>query len=117
MELLAIALFLAVVNTKIVDYIAVPLKQRYPAHDFWWLLYAALVSGFLIGWYSGINLFAPYLPDPLVGRILTAVLIGGGSSLIHDIFQPQPDVVIEAGTIEAGVQVGDTIEGDKTSVP
>lgn len=103
MELFAIAIFLATVNRSLVEYLSAPLKQRYPDRNFWWLLYAALLTGFLIGWFSEINLFSPYLPNLTAGRILTAVLIGAGSSLIHDIFEPSPDVIIETPTVVATV--------------
>jgi hypothetical protein len=86
MEPFGVASFLAVVNKAIVDYVAAPVRQKYQQADLWWLVYVALVSGGVIGWLSGVNVFGEYIPDPLVGRFLTSVLVGGGSSLIHDIF-------------------------------
>lgn len=86
MEPLVIGLFLAIANQKIVEYLTRPLKERNPDGDYWWLLYVALATGAIIGWLSGVNLFAAYIPDVVTGRVLTAVVIGGGSSLIHDLF-------------------------------
>jgi hypothetical protein len=86
MEPLVIGLFLAVVNQKIVDYLVAPVRNRYPDADLWWLIYVALATGAAIGWFANINMFIDYVPDPLAGRILTMVVIGGGASLIHDIF-------------------------------
>lgn len=86
MDELIIALFLAVANKSIVDYLAAPIRQKYPKLDLWWLVYVALATGGFIGWFSGVNLFAAYIPVPELGRILTAILVGGGSSLIYDVF-------------------------------
>ena len=87
MEALAIVLFLAVANKAIIDYLVAPVRQKWPDIDLWFLVYVALATGGLIGWLSGANVFAPYMPDPFVGRVLTSILVGGGSSLIHDIFK------------------------------
>jgi hypothetical protein len=86
MEALSAALFLSVANKAIVDWIVGPVKKKFPNLDMWWLVYVALVTGGVIGWISQANVFAAYMPDVLTGRILTAILVGGGSSLIHDIF-------------------------------
>lgn len=99
MEQLTVAIFLAAVNRSVVEYIAQPLKKRYPDHDFWWLLYVALLTGALIGWFAEVNLFAAYLPNLFAGRVLTAVLIGGGSSLIHDIFSRPGNVQVTSDRI------------------
>jgi hypothetical protein len=86
METLAIGLFLAAVNTKVIDYLAEPVRRRYPKLDMWWLLYVAAVTGFAISWLAGVNLFGDFIADPVLGRVLSGVLVGGGSSLIHDVF-------------------------------
>jgi hypothetical protein len=79
--------FLSVANQKIIDYITGPVKRKYPDTDFWWLIYVALVSGAALAWFSEVNLFSIYVPDPLVGRVLSCLTVGGGSSLLHDIFK------------------------------
>lgn len=80
------ALLLSVVNSKIIDYIAEPVRKRFPHTDLWWLIYVSLATGAAIGWFAQINLFSQIVPNALLGRILTSVLIGGGGSLLHDIF-------------------------------
>ena len=87
MDLLVIALFLALAANRIIEGFVAPIKQKYPEIDFWWLIYVSWVLGGVLGWLSGINLFASYLPQELVGRILTAIVIGGGANLIKDIFK------------------------------
>ena len=86
MEAFTVGVFLAVVNQKILDFLAAPVRQRFPCLDLWWLIYVALATGATIAWVAGVNLFAGYVDNTLLGRVLSCVLIGGGSSLIHDIF-------------------------------
>ena len=86
MEALTIGLFLSVVNTRIIDCLAAPVRQKFPDFDLWWLIYVALISGGAIAWVAGVNLFAGYIDNETLGRVLSCFLVGGGSSLIHDIF-------------------------------
>lgn len=85
MEYLDIALFLAVANEALVKYIVAPIKQRFPNINYWWLTYVALITGTVLGMLSGVNIFTGYL-DGVSGQVLTSLFIGGGSSLIHDLF-------------------------------
>ena len=84
--MVAIALFLAVANQKIIDYLAAPVRQKWPELDLWWLVYVALFTGAVMAWFAKINLFIEYVPHDLAGRVLTCIVVGGGSSLLHDIF-------------------------------
>jgi len=88
LDAFAAALLLGVTNMAIVNYLAEPVRKRYPELDLWWLLYVALGTGSVIGWFANVNLFAEIIPtmEPLAGKILTCVLIGGGSKLLHDVF-------------------------------
>ena len=85
----ATGLFLSVANQKVIDYLFNPVKRKYPDVDFWWLVYVALGTGAVLAWFSQVNLFTIYVPDPLVGRLLSCVVVGGGSSLINDIFKKE----------------------------
>jgi len=86
MDVLGTALSLSIINTKIVDYIKVIfgglIKDINPN---WWML-VSLLTGAAIGWFADINLLSDVVVNALLGRILTAVAIGGGASLIHDVF-------------------------------
>ena len=88
METLSIALFLSIVTNRLIAAFTAPIKQKYPTLDMWWLIYVAWVVAGGLAWASGINLFDAYLPDPLIGRILTATVCGGGANLLNDIFKP-----------------------------
>jgi len=89
MEALSVALFLAIANKAIVDYLVEPVKKKFPNVDYWFLVYVALVTGGFVGWISQANVFAAYIPDVLAGRVLTSILVGGGASLIHNVFDKE----------------------------
>ena len=81
------ALFLAVLNLKIVEYLIVPLFDKL-GWDKFWLLYVAFGTGLVICLLAGIDLMAAVkinFVSPWVGKVLTAILVGGGSNLIHDV--------------------------------
>jgi len=40
-----------------------------------------------------VNLFATFIPNQLIGQILTAIVAGGGSNLLHDLTD-KPDNLI-----------------------
>lgn len=101
MEALTSGVFLAAVNTAVVDYVAEPVRKRFPKADMWWLLYVALVTGFAISWFAGVNLFIEQIPNEVLGRVLSGLFVGGGSSLIHNVFdRPTLDVVELTAEIE-----------------
>ena len=85
-QAIALGLLLAVVNKAIVGYLTEPVRKKYPNVDLWWLQYVSLVTGFAIAWFAPANLFVELVPSALVGRILSGALVGGGASLIHDVF-------------------------------
>ena len=86
MDALAIALFLSIFTNRVLEAVVNPLKQKYPELDMWWLIYVAWVVGGFVGWLSGVNLLVDYIPSELAGRIMTAIVIGGGANLINDLF-------------------------------
>ena len=85
MDALVVALFLVVVANRLVEALIVPVFDKL-AWDKFAVQYVAWAVGGALVWLSGVNLFGAYLPDPLAGQILTAVLSGGGATLLHDIF-------------------------------
>lgn len=85
-QTMTIAILLAVTNQKIIDFLVEPVRKHVPDLDMWWVTYLALLTGVLISLSAGVNLFVDFVPVEITGKVLTAVLIGGGSSLIHDIF-------------------------------
>jgi len=79
------ALFLAFLAEVLVEhFIGKPLEQKAPLLDRWWLIYVALVVGGAICWFAGLNVFGTLMPD-MLGRVLTCLIVGGGSELLHSI--------------------------------
>jgi len=102
--LLPIAFLLAVANKAVIGYLAEPIRKRFPDLDLWWLTYVSFGTGVLIGYLSNVNLFETTGLVGLPGRILTACVIGGGASLIHDVFDHQDvrTVTTETSEVSAG---------------
>jgi uncharacterized BrkB/YihY/UPF0761 family membrane protein len=87
LQALTVALFLSLVTNRIIQALVEPVKLKWPSLDLWWLIYVGWGLGGLLAWLANINLFTGVLPqlDPLAGRVLTAVVTGGGANLIADV--------------------------------
>ena len=86
-EQLVIVLFLALVNRTLIEFLVAPIRARYPDFPHWWgLVYIVLLTGASLGWASTANVFAAYLPSVILGRILTAILVGAGTDIINTLF-------------------------------
>ena len=83
---LTIAIFLATANYAIVEYLADPIRQRFPQLNLWWLVYVAFLTGAVISYLAGVNLFGDVVANELLARLLTAAVVGGGSNLIYKVF-------------------------------
>lgn len=80
---LTTALFLSGVTNRLVEYIVVPVYDKFDWDKFS-ILYVSWAFGGLVVGLSGVNLFGAYLPDPIVGQVFTAIVAGGGANLIND---------------------------------
>ena len=89
MEPFVAAGFLAVIAERLVEAFISPVFKKLN-WDTFFLLYVGLAVGGLVGWLSTLNVFAEFLPSELAGRVLTAVVIGGGSNLVHSLFAARP---------------------------
>lgn len=80
----AMALLLAFIVEVLVEHlVGKPLEAAAPYFPRWWLIYVSLVAGTALGWFSGSNMFLILEIPVVVGRVLTALLIGGGTQIIH----------------------------------
>ena len=93
MSPIEIAIFIIVVNERLVNALFVPVFDKFKWDKFW-LMYVAWAFGGVLVWLTGVNLFASYIPNQLIGQILSALLAGGGSNLLHDIFDKKDDVIV-----------------------
>jgi hypothetical protein len=80
------ALFLSILVNRLVAYFVTPLFD-WKKLDKRWIMYIAAVVGFILAWFAQINLLPTIFPNVVVGRIVTAFIIGGGANLIHDIIK------------------------------
>jgi len=93
MALLFAGLGLGIFAESIIEYFVKPIIQlvipKESAARGLIIKYLALVAGGLLAWFAGYDVLTPLLaefgltPHPLLGPIASAVLIGGGSTLIH----------------------------------
>ena len=79
--------FLALINTKIVEWFVAPVFD-WQGWDRTWLRYVSGLTGLLLGLAARLDLLneAGVFLDYRLGVLLTALLIGGGAGLIYDIF-------------------------------
>ncbi len=84
-EALVIAAFMATAANRLVAGLVEPLFAKFKWDKFY-LMYIAWGAGGVLVWVSHVNIFGAYIPDPLIGQILTALVSGGGANFIHDLF-------------------------------
>jgi len=81
-----LAFFLAFVAEVLVEHlVAKPLEAAAPYTPRWWLIYVSLVVGAVLGWFFEANVFAVLAIPALVGCVLTALLIGGSTQVLHKV--------------------------------
>jgi len=83
-ETVALIFGLAALVNGLVDALIAPLFEKFALDKFWLKYVAWIISGVVV-WFTGANLFAAYIPAEAVGLILTAVIAGVGSNILHDV--------------------------------
>ena len=82
--ILGVVLGFAVLANRLVAMLVTPLFEK-KAWDKFWLMYVAWAfAGGLVA-ASQVNLFSSYIPNQIIGLVLTAVVAGGGANLLHDV--------------------------------
>lgn len=108
------AFFLAVLVNRLIAYFLTPLVE----HQGWnktFLMYAAALLGFALAMLAEVNLLPLIFPNPLVGRIVTGVIVGGGANLIHDVIGAVGGVTnLTAGRVETGPVHADAVTIEST---
>ena len=82
--ILGIVIGMMVLANRLVAMLVTPIFDKY-GWDKFWLAYPAWVLAGVFVWLTGVNLFATAIPNALIGQILTAIVAGGGSNLLHDL--------------------------------
>lgn len=96
---IAIAVFMATVAERLTAALVVPVWDKL-GWDKFYLMYPSWLIGSLLVALTGANVFGAYVPDPLAGQVLTAIVAGGGANLLHDLFDKPELPVVELATIE-----------------
>ena len=81
---LGVVVGMMVLANRLVEMLVTPLFDKY-GWDKFWLMYPAWILSGVFVWVTGVNLFAAFIPDPLIGKILTAIVAGGGANLLYDL--------------------------------
>ena len=89
---LAAAVVAAIILEKLFEAIFGPLWKKL-GWDPFFKLYAAMIVGAGLGFATGLNALPVFALSPMVGRVLTALFIGCGSSVVYDLLDkvPQPN--------------------------
>lgn len=81
---LGVVIGMMVLANRLVAMLVTPIFDKYELDKFW-LAYPAWILAGVFVWFTGVNLFASFIPNALIGQILTAIVAGGGSNLLHDL--------------------------------
>ena len=101
--LLGVVIGMMVLANRLVAALVTPIFEKY-GWDKFWLMYPSWILSGVFVWFTGLNLFAPFIPNALIGQILTAVVAGGGANMLHDL--------TDSPTLSVfGISVGD--EGNR----
>jgi Na+/melibiose symporter-like transporter len=101
---LGIVIGMMILANRLVAALITPIFDKYKLDHFGLMYIAWIISGALV-WLTGANLFAPYIPNALIGQILTAIVAGGGSNLLHDLTD-KPTVDLYEMTMDEDEPVG-----------
>lgn len=91
---LGIVIGFMVLANRLVAALITPIFDKYGWDKFWLMFVAWALAGVFV-WLANVNLFAAYIPAELVGKILTAVVAGGGANLLHDLTDSGEVLIIE----------------------
>ena len=83
-ELLGVVIGFMVLANRLVAALITPIWDEFGLNKKWLMYIAWAFAGVLVG-LAKVNLFEVFIPDPLIGKILTAIVAGGGSNLLHDL--------------------------------
>lgn len=81
--------FLSMITYAVVEHLFKPIRDKIPANLKPYTPYVSMLAAGLLVFFSHINLAVDIIPNPLLGRILTAIVASCGSEMI-DFFRNIP---------------------------
>ena len=96
---LGVVIGMMVLANRLVAALITPLFEKYSLDKFWLMYPSWILSGVFV-WFTGLNLFAPFIPNALIGQILTAVVAGGGANMLHDLTDAPTLSVFDLGSLD-----------------
>ncbi len=99
-NLLGIVIGMMVIANRLIATLVTPIFDKYELDKFWLAYPAWILSGVFV-WLTGVNLFALIIPNPLIGKILTAIVAGGGSNLLHDLTDKPDNLIAVFNALES----------------
>lgn len=83
--MIMVAVFCAIFVKAALDKVAQVLRQvlKQPDAELSWLALVAIAAGAALSWFLGLNVF-PFIANPLIGQILTAVAVGLGADFLNE---------------------------------
>ena len=98
--ILGIVIGMMVLANRLVAMLVTPIFDKYELDKFW-LAYPAWILAGVFVWFTGVNLFASFIPNQLIGQILTAIVAGGGSNLLHDLTDKPDNLIAVFNALES----------------
>jgi len=95
---LGAALAAALVLEKLFEMLFKPLWDKF-GWDSMYKLYVAILMGSGLGYMTGLNAFPVFAMSEMVGRVLTALAIGCGTSFIYDLIDKGKEIELYTSEI------------------
>jgi hypothetical protein len=92
-EILAIVIGFMVLANRLVAAIITPLFEKYEIDKFWLMYVSWVLSGVLV-FLANVNLFEAIIPNLIIGKVLTAIVAGGGANLLHDLTDVPDEIIL-----------------------
>jgi len=90
---LALLFGIATLANAIIAAIVEPLFDKFSLDKFW-IMYIAWVAAGVLTFLGGINLFGAVFQSVIVGQILTAIIAGRASNILHDLTDRSSSMLI-----------------------
>lgn len=82
--ILGVVIGFMVLANRLVEMLITPLFDKFEWDKFALMYIAWAFAGVLV-FLANVNLFEVFIPSVMVGKVLTAIVAGGGSNLLHDL--------------------------------